>query len=284
LQSENQSRNNSNLVQRKDVKEKKVLFLSEIMQRASVGNICVKISSVSTSLKSRSGWQYRKIGVHDSSMSAEMLISEEKFSSWDFQKDDSIICRARSNGVDNEGKLSFFFDEFLGPFDSAEIIFSLESKLYDSKSKSSERMKPETTVYQISAREAKSLLALIKLWINEGKPQHYTKWCQMHQIVATNLYYMGLVKRTASMSGYYYPTSEAMEFFEGKRNIPKKKVFIKDRDGKHQFVSDEGESRSFQSYLNDYADRESALAEYNEALKSYKNREGNQSADGPAGK
>ena len=83
-------------------------------------------------------------------------------------------------------------------------------------------MKSSETVYQISAREAKSLLELVKLWMTERKPQHYTKWCQMHQIVATNLYYMGLVKRTASMSGYYYPTEEALEFFEGKKNIPKK--------------------------------------------------------------
>lgn len=251
---------------------KSVSFLSELVLSGRTGNICIKILSIGQSLKSRNGWQYRKISVQDKSMSAEMLISEEKCSQWDFQVEDCMICQAKSNGVDNEGKLTFFFDEFLGPFDSAEIIFSLTSKLYDLKNKSGERMKSSETVYQISAREAKSLLELVKLWVQEGKPQHYTKWCQMHQIVATNLYYMGLVKRTASMSGYYYPTTEALEFFEGKRNIPKKRVFVKDREGKHQFVSNEGESRSFSEYLSDYADRESALFEYNEALKSYKSR------------
>ena len=86
-------------------------------------------------------------------------------------------------------------------------------------------MKSSETVYQISAREAKSLLELVKLWMTERKPQHYTKWCQMHQIVATNLYYMGLVKRTASMSGYYYPTEEALEFFEGKKKHPEEESF-----------------------------------------------------------
>jgi hypothetical protein len=130
-------------------------------------------------------------------------------------------------------------------------------------------MKSSETVYQISAREAKSLMELVKLWIAERKPQHYTKWCQMHQIVATNLYYMGLVKRTASMSGFYYPTEEALEFFEGKKNIPKKRVFVRDKDGKHVLASDEGESRSFSDYLSDFADRESALQEYREALKDY---------------
>ncbi len=212
------------------------------------------------------------MGIQDRSMKAEMLISEDKYSQWDFHVADCVICHSKSNGVDNEGKLTFFFDEFLGPFDSAEILFSLASRLYDLEHKSGERMKSSETVYQISAREAKSLLELIKLWVKEGKPQHYTKWCQMHQIVATNLYYMGLVKRTASMSGYYYPTSEALEFFEGRRKIPKKRVFVRDREGKHQLVSEEGDSRSFSEYLSDYADRESALGEYDEALNSYRNR------------
>ncbi len=273
LQAENESKDRQKTDHETGSKAAKdISFLSELMQGGSTGNICVRILSVGQSLRSRNGWQYRKMGVQDRSMRAEILISDEKFAQWDFHVDDCLICRAKSNGVDNEGKLTFFFDEFLGPFDSAEILFSITSKLYDLKDKSGERMKPSETVYQISAREAKSLLELIKLWIQEGKPQHYTKWCQMHQIVATNLYYMGLVKRTGSMSGYYYPTSEALEFFEGRRNIPKKRVFVKDREGKHQFVSNEGESKSFREYLSDYADRESALAEYNEALNSYKIR------------
>ncbi|HKW04878.1 MAG TPA: hypothetical protein VJN71_06215 [Nitrososphaerales archaeon] len=249
-----------------------MFFLSDLLESGTTGNICVKISSISPSLKSRSGWQYRKLGIHDKSMKAEVLISEEKYSQWDFRDGDCMICNVRSNGVDNEGKLAFFFNDFLGPFDSAEILFSLTSDMYNLSRKSTDKMKSSETVYQISAREVKSLLELIKLWSTEGKPQHYTKWCQMHQIVATNLYYMGLVKRTASMSGYYYPTSEALEFFEGKRNIPKKKVFVKDREGKHQFVSDGGDSKSFSEFLSDYADRESALSEYNEALLSYRSR------------
>ncbi len=272
LQRENQTKTNDDLPSERkgDQEERTLSYLSELLQSASTGNVCAKITSISQSLRSRNGWQYRRIGIRDRSMSAEMLISEEKYSAWDFQTGDCMICHAKSNGVDNEGKLNFFFDEFLGPFDSAQLLFSLTSELYDTKSKSGERMKSAETVYQISAREAKSLLELIRLWMQEGKPQHYTKWCQMHQIVATNLYYMGLVKRTKSMSGYYYPTQEAMEFFEGKRGFAKKKVFVKDRDGRHQFVSNEGESKSFQEYLSDYADRESALAEYHEALNSYR--------------
>jgi hypothetical protein len=118
----------------------------------------------------------------------------------------------------------------------------------------------------------KSLLELIKLWSLEGKPQHYTKWAQMHQIVATNLYYMGLVKRTASMSGYYYPTSEALEFFEGKRGFPKKKVFVRNKEGKHEPIGEDGEVKSFADFLADHADRESALAEYRLALEEYRSK------------
>ena len=135
-------------------------------------------------------------------------------------------------------------------------------------------MKSNETVYQLSAREVKSLLELIRLWIAEGKPQHYTRWCQMHQIVATNLFYMGLVKRTASMSGYYYPTHEALEFFAGKRGFPKRRVFVRDSEGKHLQVSDDKdeENRTFEEYLNDHSDRVSALNDYKEALSTYRER------------
>jgi hypothetical protein len=252
--------------------QKELTLLSHLMKSGDTGNICVKTISISPSLKSRAGWQYRKLFVEDKSMKANIMISEAKFSQWEIHAGDCILANARSNGVDNEGKLSFFFNDFVGPFDSAAMLFSLNSELYEISMKSSERMKSNETVYQISAREAKSLLELIKLWIINGEPQHYTKWCQMHQIVATNLYYMGLVKRTASMSGHYYPTIEALEFFEGKRGFPKKKVFVKDKEGKHQPVGEEGEIRSFADYLSDYADRDSALAEYREALESYRNK------------
>jgi hypothetical protein len=255
---------------------KQLSFLSDVAQRGAVGNVCVKISSISQSVKSRSGWEYRRFEVKDKSMSAEMLISETAYAEWQFAVNDSVICGVKSNGLDSEGRLSVFFNGFLGPFDSADILYGLSSEMYELKSRSGEHMKSNETVYQISAREIVSLLRLIQLWVAEGKPQHYTKWCQMHQIVATNLYYMGLVKRTRSMSGDYYPTSEALDFFEGKRDFPKKKVFARGKDGKHIPIGEEGESRSFLDYLSDYADRDSALKEYREALGAYKNRAGSE--------
>jgi hypothetical protein len=185
---------------------------------------------------------------------------------------DHLVCSAKSNGIDNEGGLSLFFDDFLGPFDTAKLLYEATEKLYELKSSSPGRMKSSETVYQISAREAKSLLELIKLWVSEGKPQHYTKWCQMHQIVATNLFYMGLVKRTASMSGYYYPTHEALEFFTGRRTFPKRKVFVRGSGGKHVLVDQEDESKAFADYLNDYSDREGALRDYREALSNYQDK------------
>lgn len=205
-------------------------------------------------------------------MAAEMLVAEAKYDEWKFKPGDHAICSANSSGVGNDGKLTLFYNDFLDPFETARVVYSLNEQLYEARSRTAEHMKSSETVYQISAREARSLLELIKLWMQEGKPQHYTKWCQMHQIVATNLFYMGLVKRTASMSGYYYPTEEALEFFQGKKNIPKKRVFVRDKDGKHKLASDEGESKSFSEYLSDYADRDSALNDYAEALRSYKDK------------
>lgn len=251
------------------------LHLTELSQLTEVNKtaaVCVKVSSVSNSFVSRSGWAYRRMKIGDGSMVAEALVSEDKVREWQFKKDDYLVCRVRSNGVGTDGTLSVFFNDFLDPFETSKIMFDLNRLLSEMKSRSVEHMKTSETVYQISAREARSLMELIRLWTADRKPQHYTKWCQMHQIVATNLYYMGLVKRTASMSGHYYPTEEAIEFFEGKRNIPKKRVFVRDSNGKHLLASNEGESRSFSDYLCDNADRESSLAEYRDALKEFEDR------------
>ena len=69
----------------------------------------------------------------------------------------------------------------------------------------------------------------------------------MHQIVATNLYYMGLVDRTGSMSGYYFPTRDALEFFEGKKLVAKRRVFTKGKDGQHVLRGEEGEKKALQN-------------------------------------
>lgn len=256
----------------KDEKANEIVQLVQLSNEGKVGLVCVKISTVSDPLTSKHGWRYRKMNAEDVSMAGDVLVAEEKYQEWKFKKGDYIVCSVRSSGLGTDGRLSVFYNDFLGPFETARIVYELQEKFSTIKSRAGEHMKPNETVYQISAREAKSLMALIRLWLTEQTPQHYTKWCQMHQIVATNLYYMGLVKRTGSMSGYYYPTEEALEFFEGKRNIPKKRVFVKDKDGKHILVSEEGEGRSFEDYLDDHADRESSLREYRDALKAYQER------------
>ena len=201
-----------------------------------------------------------------------MLISEAKFEEWKFKPRDYVVCDVRSNGINGEGKLTIFFNSFLGPFDVSRLLYETTDALRKLASSKGGQMRPAETVYQISAREARSLLVLIRLWIAEGKPQHYTKWCQMHQIVATNLFYMGLVDRTGSMSGYYYPTADALEFFEGKKSISKKRVFTRGKDGQHVLQNEEGEKKAFVEYLGDYSDRESALKEYNEALSAYRSK------------
>jgi len=203
-------------------------------------------------------------------MAAEMLISEAQFEEWKFKAGDFVVCDVRSSGIDKEGRLTVFFNTFLGPFEVSKMLYRMTENVRKLEASKGGRMKPAETVYQISAREVRSLLVLIRLWIEESKPQHYTKWCQMHQIVATNLYYMGLVDRTGSMSGYYYPTKDALEFFEGKKMLPKKRVFTKGKDGQHVLRGEEGEKKAFTEYLANYSDRETALREYSEALEAYR--------------
>ena len=247
-----------------------LLHLVDLTEAVNSGSVCVAIKSISSALTSRSGWKYRKMLVKDTSMEAEMLISEAKFEEWKFKTGDYTVCDVRSNGISGEGKLTIFFNSFLGPFEVSKLLYEATDSLRKLAAFKGNQMKPAETVYQISAREAVSLLVLIRLWIEEGKPQHYTKWCQMHQIVATNLYYMGLVDRTGSMSGFYYPTATALEFFEGKKLISKKRVFTRGKDGQHVLRNEEGEKKEFREYLHDHTDRESALKEYSEALVAYR--------------
>ena len=247
-------------------------YLVDLTESDSSGSVCVKINSVSGPLTSKSGWRHRRMAVLDSSMAADVLISEANFEEWKFKSEDYAVCELRSGGINKEGKLTLFFNSFLGPFDVSRLLYEVNEERRKLETSKGGHMKPSETVYQISAREARSLLVLVRLWIEEGKPQHYTKWCQMHQIVATNLFYMGLVERTGSMSGFYYPTREAMDFFEGKKLISKKRVFTKGKGGQHILQNEEGEKRSFSDYLADYSDRETALHEYHDALEVYRRK------------
>jgi hypothetical protein len=249
-----------------------LLNLVDLAESGNSGSVCVKVKSIVGPFVSRNGWRHRRMGIHDSSMEAEMLISEAQFDEWKFKSGDFVVCNVRSSGIDKEGRLTVFFNAFLGPFEVSKMLYEMNENVRKLEASKGGPMKPAETVYQISAREVRSLLVLIRLWIEESKPQHYTKWCQMHQIVATNLYYMGLVDRTGSMSGYYYPTKDALDFFEGKKLLSKKRVFARGKDGQHVLRGEEGEKKAFTEYLADYSDRETALREYSEALEAYRRR------------
>jgi hypothetical protein len=252
--------------------KKGLMDLIDLSETGTSGSVCVNIRSIAGPFTSRNGWKHRRMAIQDASIEAEMLISETQFEEWKFKTGDHLVCDVRSSGVDKEGKLTLFFNSFLGPFEVSRILFEMNAIVRKLETSRRDHMKPSETVYQISAREARSLLILVRLWVEESKPQHYTKWCQMHQIVATNLYYMGLVDRTGSMSGYYYPTKDALEFFEGKKLIAKKRVFTKGKNGQHVLRGEEGEKKAFSEYLEDYSDRETALKEYSEALETYRSK------------
>ncbi len=260
-------------VQRDSIDARRGLqYLVDLSETGSSGSVCVMVKATSGPLTSRSGWKYRRMTVLDTSMEVEMLISEASFEEWKFKPNDYAVCEVRSGGISGEGRLTIFFNFFLGPFDVSKLLYEMTEDVRKLEATKGGHMKPAETVYQISAREVRSLLVLIRLWIDDGKPQHYTKWCQMHQIVATNLYYMGLVDRTGSMSGYYYPTNDALEFFEGKKLVSKKRVFTRGKGGQHVLRDEEGEKKGFHEYLGDYSDRDSALKEYSEALEAYRKK------------
>jgi hypothetical protein len=268
--------------QQQQQKKKTISFLNELVERNSIGNVCVRINSASSPLISRNGWHYRRLSVEDSSMKADLLLSEEKLAqviglgaggripSVDSANPCFAYCAVRSNGVDNDGKLTLFLNFALPASEAAKALYATVSELSEAKQKTYDRMETQETVYQLSAREVHSLIQLINLWLKEkGKPQHYNKWCQMHQIVATELFYMGMVSRIGAMTGYYHPTKRALEFFAGELKIPKKRIFVKDEMGRHRLVSEQGETKTLSDYLQDYANRETAIQEYKEAMQSF---------------
>ena len=92
-----------------------IFFLSDLVESGKRGNLCAKVLSVSQSLKSHSGWVYRKMRISDRSLAADLLIAESKFSSWNFRAGDHLVFSAKSNGIDNEGTLSLFLMTFWVP-------------------------------------------------------------------------------------------------------------------------------------------------------------------------
>jgi len=47
---------------------------------------------------------------------------------------------------------------------------------------------------------------------------------------------------------------------------------VRGKDGQHIPTGEEGEKKAFIEYLNDRADRDTALREYNEALDAYRSK------------
>ena len=95
------------------------------------------------------------MSVHDASMEAEMLISDAKYEEWKFKAGDYVVCDVRSSGVNKEGKLTLFFNAFLGPFEVSSMLYEMRDSVMKLETSKGGHMRPAETVYQISAREAK---------------------------------------------------------------------------------------------------------------------------------
>jgi len=222
-------------------------------------------------LRSRKGWEYRRLVVRDESkIVCELLISEKQYSEWKFRTRDCMTCVVKSGGIDALGKLTLFFQDYCDPFSTSHMLFNQTHDLRKARMKLAERKEVGETVYVLTEREAKAFIKLCKIYFVDRKPVHFNRFCESHQIVATNLHYLELVDQPTFMSGEYFPTNEGIDFFKGVSKFPKKKIKISSDYDYKIIVSPDAIFKTLEEYLFDYADREIVLKEYREALDSYR--------------
>ncbi len=135
-------------------KTRGLLHLVDLSGATNSGSVCIAIRSISTPSTSRSGWKYRKMDVKDTTMEAEMLISEAKFEEWKFKSGDYIVCDVRSNGINGEGKLTVFFNSFLGPFEVSKLLYEMTESLRKlATAKGSQMSRPRRYIKSLRERQ-----------------------------------------------------------------------------------------------------------------------------------
>jgi len=263
-----------NLIETQIQDSQKLSSLSEFHERDKIGNVCVKIAKISGSLRSRKGWEYRRLSVQDGSkIECDLLVSEIEHKKWEFRPKDCIACKVRGGGIDSLGRLTLFFQDFCDPFATSRMLFERNHSLQKARMKLLERKDVGETVYTFTEREARAFIKLCKLYFRERKPIHYNRFCDSHQIVSTNLHYLELIDQPSFMSGVYFPTSEGIDLFMGRSKFPKKKIKLSTECDFTMIVSPDAVFKSLEEYLNDYADRETIMKEYRDALEAYHEEE-----------
>jgi hypothetical protein len=211
-----------------------------------------------------------RLQIQDDSMSGTLLIGEDKFKQWNVRKGDFVICTVKSKGLDTAtNMLTMSFKDFVGEFEASKMLYETAHALSQARTRIAERSEKPETLYQLGDRAAASFQKLMELYLSERVPQHYNKWAQIHQIAATDLFYMGLVKRVGFMTGLYYPSDEGIRFYKGEIKYPKRKKIIR-RDSEVIEEIPEGTPEvTFEQALGEHENRESVLAAYRETMKKW---------------
>jgi hypothetical protein len=244
--------------------------LTELHEKNKIGIISVKVKSVEGPRRSHSNWNYMWLRIQDDSITGSLQIGEAEFAKWQVRKGDSIICKVKSLGLDdNSNILAVRFFDFVGELDASRILYETAHALKQARTRIAERSQKPETLYQLGDRGAESFVKLMELYLNERVPQHYNKWAHIHQIAATDLFYMGLVKRVGFMTGLYYPSDDGLRFYRGKIKYPTRKRIIRRGDTVIEEIPEGTPELTIEELLDKHQDRESILAAYKETMKKW---------------
>jgi hypothetical protein len=237
--------------------------LSDLTQAGSVGIICFEITEISE-VETNQGWKFRKLKARDSTMPCAVEIGESQFQSMKIKKNDYLTCRIKSHGVDSEANLTVLIQKELDAREISGMLATQRDKFLKSKEEK-RKLKKGPTSWGFHSREARGLIKLIRFYIKEAKPQHYSK-LYPNQIVAQELFSLGLAKRVGG--GIYIPTEEAKRLVLSHAKFPSNRIRVFDGEGAHMIDSPKASYKTIEEYLEDEVDKEAAIEEYRETLKA----------------
>jgi hypothetical protein len=86
-----------------------LIQLLDLIRRDTIGAVCFSIISLREARVSLKGWKYRTLQVRDDSVESYLQIDEKQYNELKPKAGDYFVCKVKSRGIDNEGKLTVFF-------------------------------------------------------------------------------------------------------------------------------------------------------------------------------
>lgn len=235
-----------------------LIQLSDLIQRDTIGAVCFSITSLGEARVSLKGWKYRTLQVRDDSMESYLQIDEKQYNELKPKGGEYFVCKVKSRGIDNEGKLTVFFQNILKGAELGNLVASLRKELVLEKN-AKKKTRKGPSVWQFHAREARGLLKLIDLYIKEKGPVHYSK-LYPNQIVAEVLFRSGYAQRIDR--GKYIPTERAMSLVKSHQVFPNIRIVVMYPNGSQIEDAPGATRKTIDEYLVDEADYERAIEEY----------------------